>query len=134
MSARYEAEQVGGQVSSRVRKPWRELVHADAERRRRSVERDLGQADRAKPAPDLWSSVGIGGTARPDHVSARGEQIGHDLDHFLHAPVLDIAEDPGQQQHVDRQNVVGRSRITGISATDFHCLEAGRGRRVRGPP
>jgi hypothetical protein len=35
-------------------------------------------------------------------VSARREQLRNQLDHGLHALVLDVPEDPAEQQHVDR--------------------------------
>ena len=120
-----EGEDTVGKFATHGRRFRHEAVHTDAVQLRGAIEGHLGQAGSLEPATDLGASVRIGAAPRPDHRATGHKKTRNDINDVFDRQVIDVAEDPAQQQHAYRQHVSERAPVTGVLATDLDTGEAG---------
>src|SRR6476646_10083222 len=78
------------------------------------VESDLGEARRAKAAPNLIGSIAALPTPRPEHGSAGATHGRSRRDSASDVSITDVAEDPNQHDDVGRHGAGVGSGISGV--------------------
>ena len=90
----------------------------EAARSRRAECRRLTAGIREPPG-DVWCQVRFATMTGPDHRRALSAYRGNGRDEALDVGVVDVPEDPGQQQHVCRRKIAEHARNEAFDARNY---------------